>query len=841
MTTPETSPPAPRRWLRIVVRGLLAVTGGLLVAAIGGALWLRAALHGSLPIVDGEWPLAGLHMPVRVERDAHGVPVIRGATREDVARATGYVHAQERFFQMDLQRRSAAGELAALIGPAVAGNDRSVRVHRFRDVARRVIEAAPPAQRALIEAYAAGVNAGLAALRRPPFEYLALRAAPEPWRAEDSALVILAMFLVLQDDTGAREATLGVMHDTLPAALFEFLAPRGTEWDAPIAGDPLPTPPIPGPGVFDLRHREPALARRTAPRSTPAGGLPPRDERADDEGAEEWSEGPVAGSNNWAVAGRLTSDGGALVADDMHLPLRVPNIWYRATLVWTEGPGDRRVTGVTLPGVPVVVTGSTGAIAWGFTNTQADWSDVVEIEVDPSDHDAYRVPASAAPGGVRKFEHASETIRVKGQPDQTLDVVATLWGPVVGKDRFGKPRVLRWVAHDPEAVNFALFGLEQARGLDDALAVAAASGIPAQNFVCADATGRIGWTVAGRIPRRVGFDGRLPGSWADGRRRWDGWLRPAEYPRIVDPPSGRLWTANARVVDGPMLALLGDGGYDVGARAGQIRDDLAAIPGATPEAMLAVQLDDRARFLSRWRDLLLALLTPEAIAGSPARAEARRLVETTWTGHASIDSVAYRIVKGFRSTVATTALDAITAPCTEAEPSFHYSRLEQREGPLWRLVSERPEHLLDPRFRSWEEQMLAALDTTVALVTRGGTPLAQASWGRRNVVRIQHPLSLAVPRLSSWLDIPPEPLPGDDAMPRVQSPDFGASERFVVSPGHEERGLFQMPGGQSGHPLSPWYHEGYATWARGEPAPFLPGPAAHVLVLMPASATTPSR
>jgi penicillin amidase len=835
MTTIDTPRPPGRRWLRALVRGVLAVVGLLIFVVMGGALWLGATLRGSLPILVGERPLAGLHMPVRVERDAHGVPVIRGATRDDVARATGYVHAQERFFQMDLQRRSAAGELAALVGPAVVGNDRSVRLHRFRDVARRVLETAPPAQRALIDAYTAGVNTGLAALRQPPFEYLALRATPEPWREEDSVLVILAMFLELQDDTGARESTLGVMHDTLPAALFDFLAPRGTEWDAPIVGAPIATPPIPGPDTFDLRHREPALARRFVPARMSADQTSAEEMRAEEVRAEDWSEGPVAGSNNWAVAGRLTSDGGALVANDMHLPLRVPIIWYRAALVWTEAAGERRVTGVTLPGVPVVVTGSTGTIAWAFTNTHADWSDVVEIAIDPSDPGAYRTP-----DGPRRFEHAAETIHVKGQPDQTLEVVSTIWGPVIGKDRFGRPRVLRWVAHDPEATNFALFGLESAAGLDDALAVAATSGIPAQNFVCADATGRIGWTVAGRIPRRVGFDGRLPGSWADGKRRWDGWLRPEEYPRVVDPPSGRIWTANARVVDGRMYALLGDGGYDVGARAGQIRDDLMAIPSATPEAMLAVQLDDQARFLSRWRDLLLAILTPEATAGSPPRAEARRLVETTWTGHASIDSVAYRIVKGFRSTLATMTLDAITAPCTEADASFHYSRLEQREGPLWRLVSERPEHLLDPRFHSWEEQMLAALDTTIGLLTRDGTPLALATWGRRNVVRIQHPLSLAVPRLSAWLDVPPEPLPGDDAMPRVQSTDFGASERFVVSPGHEERGLFQMPGGESGHPLSPWYHDGYAAWARGEPAPFLPGAAAHVLVLIP-TAHTPAR
>src|SRR5262245_25064521 len=187
--------PKRRGWLRAFARLVLALVGLLILILLGGGLWLRGALRGSLPILEGEWPLPGLSAPARVERDAHGVPVIRGATRADVARVTGWVHAQERFFQMDLQRRSAAGELAELVGSAVVDADRGVRVHRFRDVARRVVEAAPPEARALIEAYTDGVNAGLAALRQPPFEYLALRATPAPWRPEDCPLTILAMFL----------------------------------------------------------------------------------------------------------------------------------------------------------------------------------------------------------------------------------------------------------------------------------------------------------------------------------------------------------------------------------------------------------------------------------------------------------------------------------------------------------------------------------------------------------------------------------------------------------------------------------------------------------------------
>src|SRR5262249_41605848 len=204
------------------------------------------------------------------------------------------------------------------------------------------------------------------------------------------------------------------------------------------------------------------------------------------------------------------------------------------------GPGARReggpheTRGVPRPGTPAVVVGSNGHVAWGFTNSEGDWADLVVVEPDPADKDAYRTPE-----GPRRFEHARETIRVKGAPDESLDVVETIWGPVVDKDHKGRARALRWVAHDPEGVNLRLGDLDDARTLAEAQAVANQSGAPAQNFVAVDADGHIGWTILGRMPRRVGFDGRAPSSWADGRHRWDGWLAASEYPRVVDPPSGR--------------------------------------------------------------------------------------------------------------------------------------------------------------------------------------------------------------------------------------------------------------------------------------------------------------
>ena len=805
---------------RLWPRALAGVLLALALAAGAGFGLAGARLHDSLPLVRGEQVLPGLAEAVRIERDALGVPVIRGRSRVDVARATGFVHAQERFFQMDLLRRRAAGELAALVGEAALPADREVRPLQLRAVARRAVASLPAEERALLAAYTDGVNAGLRALRAMPFEYLPLRGEPRPWLGEDSLLCALTMYLTLQGELAEQESTLGLMHDLLPPALFEFLTPRGTEWDAPLRGVPFPQPAPPGPEVIDLRRQPPLLSRPSASAAPLAA-----DER------------PSLGSNNWAVDAAHSATGAAILANDMHLGLAVPNTWYRASLVFEQDGAERRVTGATLPGAPFVVVGSNGRVAWGFTNSQGDWADLVVLDPDPGHPDAYRTP-----GGPRRFEHASETIQVKGGDDVKVEILRTIWGPVIDKDHTGHRRALAWVALRDGGVNAALVRMEQASSLAEAQALAPACGIPEQNLVVADAAGHIGWTVVGRIPRRFGHDGRLPVSWADGSSGWDGWLPAEEYPRVVDPPSGRIQTANARVVDGEDLRKVGFGGYDLGARQRQIRDDLLAIDRASEADMLRVQLDDRAVFLERWQRLLVELLGPEATAGHPPRAEARALVEG-WGGHASTDSAGYRIVRSFRMRVAADVFAPLLRPCAAADPEFDYLGTRpgrpsrghrQWEGPLWALVTQKPAHLLDPAYPSWEARLLASLDAVLLELSGDGRRLAERTWGERNTTQIDHPLARALPLVGGWLDMPHHRLPGDSHMPRFQSAQAGASERMAVSPGHEERGYFHMPAGQSGNPRSPHYGDGHAAWERGEPTPFLPGPAVEVLTLAPA-------
>ena len=740
-----------------IFRILLAVVAVMLVVAVGASVWAYRQIAGSLPQLDGQVQVAGIRGPVTIERDSRGIPTIRAGNRLDVAFATGFVHAQDRFFQMDLLRRNSAGELAELVGPAVAPADRRVRVHRFRDAAQRVFAKADADERAPLEAYAAGVNAGLASLSKKPFEYLLLGVEPVPWKPEDSGLVMFSMYLDLQGEDYRDEATLAPMHDVLPESMFEFLAPRGTQWDAPIDGEAFATPPVPAAEVFDTRKPGAVALSRLRPLGSTA------------------LEGSVhLGSNNWAVSGKRTADGRALVADDMHLGIRVPHVWYRASFVWPEqegAQGERRITGVSLPGTPAIVVGSNGHIAWGFTNSEGDWSDIVLIEADPNDKDSYLTP-----DGPRKFEHHQETIHVAGAPDETIEVVSTIWGPVMDHDHRGQDRARRWVAHDTDGVNLDLLKMETIDSLDEALRQANLSGSPAQNFVVADDQGHIAWTILGRIPRRVGFDGRLPTSWADGKCRWDGYLEPEEYPRIVDPENGRLWTANARVVSGEMLAKLGDGGYDLGARAQQIRDDLVALDTMSEVDMLRIQLDDRAVFLRPWRDVLLEVLSAEAIAADPRRGELRQFVEN-WGDRAAVDSVGFRVVRTFRKQLITQLSDVLISPCKVVDSKFTIANLDRTEGPVWRLVSQRPAHLIDPRYQTWNELLLAAADAVI-LDASSGRPatakvsdssggdaknagaatepaaLAKYTWGGYNTTRIQHPLSLAVPMLASWLDMP---------------------------------------------------------------------------------------
>jgi penicillin amidase len=803
-----------RRSLRIA--GFAALAS--IVLAAGAALWLRHTLRASLPDYNGTLPLAGLTDSVAVERDSLGVVTIRAANPADEVRALGFVHAQERFFQMDLLRRSGAGEIAALVGAAGIEMDRERRIHQLRRTAERVVRELPAEHGRLLEVYAEGVNAGLAALDARPFEYLLLGREPEPWSPVDSILVVGAMYFDLQQSNAGFERSELVARAVLPDQLADLLYPRFTPWDAPLVGEPGPPAAIPAPSIYNLASIDPDIlaASRIRPHAT----------------GEAISRIAV-GSNNWAVGGDLTPSGAAILANDPHLGLRVPAIWFRASLV-RDG---RRVTGATLPGMPAVVFGSNGDVAWGVTNAYGDWTDLVVLEPDPDNASRYLTR-----NGAETVAAVSSPIEVAGGETVDFAFEATRFGPVVGTLPDGRRLAVRWVAHESDGYALDFWDLAAARDLAAALAIAQSSGIPAQNFVAADRAGSIGWTIAGAIPRRLADD---RSSLSSEGLAWEGWLRPDEYPVVVDPGDGLIWTANGRVVDGAMLAAVGDGNYDLGARGGQIRDRLRSLgDAATVSDMLAIQLDDEALFLERWREALLALLDSDngSLGGEryapgvdPLLEAARAAVEES-AGRAAADSVGYRLVRGWRLNMIERMTAALTAEVAAADPGWTYVT-QREEHWAWALFEAEPPHLLDPAYESWQAFKRDGLERYLRDALGVETPagLGTRTWGELNTIRVRHPLSAALPLVSRWLDMPAARLPGDTDMPRVQTRRFGASARFAVSPGDEGSGYFHMPGGQSGHPLSPYYGAGHEDWALGRPTPFLPGAPIDRLRLLPAA------
>lgn len=475
--------------MKIWILRILFGVGSVVLVAAFAAWWM---IRGSLPMLDGELVVAGLDHAARIERDEQGIPTIRGSTRRDLALATGFVHGQDRFFQMDMIRRKAAGELSEMFGAAALPLDRHHRFHRFRARAQAVMQTLTATERAILDAYASGVNAGLGSLSARPFEYLLLREQPKPWRTEDTMLVVYAMFMQLNDDRARGGVQRGLAKSVLPANVYAWLYPNGTSWDAPLVGGAIETVPMPDAGDYAIRHVE----------------------------------------------------------------------------------------------------------------------------------------------------------------------------------------------------------------------------------------------------------------------------------------------------------------------------------------------------LGRWRTLLLEVLA----SGGREMEEYRSLVEN-WIPAASADSVGYRLVRAFRMQVRQNVFTALTTPVRDVHGEDADLLIShQFEAPLWSILTEKPRHLLPANFESWDALMLAAVRENIgSLETRFEGALSERTWGELNTAQIAHPISGAVPWLSGWLDMPREALPGDANLPLAQSPDFGASQRFSVSPGDEANGLMHMPTGQSGHPMSPFYRRGHEDWVSGAPSPFLPGPTRHRLTLKPAA------
>jgi penicillin amidase len=768
--------------------------------------FIGMTLRASLPVLEGERSLPGLAWPVQVTSEFYGIPTITAQTRGDAMRALGYVTARDRLFQMDLSRRYSAGRLAEIFGHAALQSDIRQRSIGFNRVATAILAALPPDQREVLQAYADGVNAFIAHMHTPPFEFLLLGYRPDPWTMEDSILVALNMFQTLAGDED-DERMLTIMDTVLPPEAVAFLTPDTDSYTTVLLGGPdsrRPIQPIPVQALAALR-RPPRVGSQQAAQIFKTGDVP-------------------SGSNNWAVARAKTADGRAILANDMHLPLSVPNIWYRAELRY----GDVDMAGVLLPGVPVVVAGSNGHVAWGVTNSKSDVLDLVQLDMNPANPEEYRTP-----GGWQRFAVVPEIIQVQGGTQVVTEIKLTIWGPVSPQPLMGQPVAMRWTALDPQAVDIGLLHMDQATTLAEAIAVSNRFRGPPLHVLIADASGRIAWTYSGRIPIRQRFDGSSSTSWADGHIGWAGYIPPEALPRVLDPPADFLVTANNRTLGKDYPYVVGHN-FDHSYRAYQISKRLREMDQITERDMFRLQLDTTSHFYDFYHQLALAVLTAAARADQPLLAAAHQHL-SVWNGQAAVESVGFALLVQFRERLLADVFTPFLTQCQAVDPDFAYV-WRNRETPLRMLLTARlPALLPDPTYVTWEAFIRGKLLESLQQLRRAYrvTSVAQLTWGRVNTAHIAHPLAEALPILGRLLNMPQDALPGCTYCIRAMRSDWGASERLVVSPGRHADGLLHMPGGQSGHPFSPNYNDQHDFWVRGVPLPFLPGPTLHTLRLIP--------
>ncbi len=766
----------------------------LVIILVGASAAIYFTMRASLPTVRGKIKVDHLKAKVIVERDALGIPTINADNREDVAFALGFIHAQDRFFQMDLLRRSAAGELSELFGPKAVDADKAKRLHRFRFLSKQILKSLSPEKLAIIRAYTAGVNQGLNALSAWPVEYLLLLQGPSPWLLEDTLLVSYALFFELQDSNGDLDLARGYMKNTLPSDVYDFLINNGSKWDSTLDHTKLPILPIPDEKSFAYVSKGKHRISQEAIDHTDLGG-----------------------SNSWVAA----YDNKATLACDMHLRLTVPNIWYRASFIYkNERKSITKIYGATFPGIPFMIVGSNTKIAWGFTNAFVDTTDLIILENDEKDPNLYLTKE-----GPKSIEKTLERIYVKGQYPIDFVIESTLYGPIIDHLYFKKRLALQWIAHNKEALNLNLFALEEIESVESALKIAADVGVPVLNFMIADHKGHIGWTLLGKVPKRAGYDGTYPVSFNDGTKKWLGLKDFREYPFLYDSQEAYLWTANNRQMGGKWEDFFGKSGYRNGIRGFQIEQALSQNKEFTEKDHLAIQLDIKAIFFRRWQSLMLREL--QKGQGNPQRDALKETVEN-WDGTCDKLSTGYYWTRAFRESVVKKTLGKLLAPCYAANPKFTYAGLDFEE-PVWMIASEQPLYLKAPQFATWNEELLDIVDDIISKAPL--QKIKTMTWGERNILNLQHPISKAISFLAPLFDMPKVQLSGDTYVPRVSGPSEGASQRLIVTPGQEENGIFHAPCGQSGHPLSPHYRDGESAWLEGLATPFLPSQPINRLIL----------
>lgn len=779
------------RFARTALRTLVVLAAVLALAVAGGWFWLR----GSLPPLAGELRLPGLQAPVTIVRDAAAVPHIRAASVRDAWFALGVVHAQDRLWQMEMSRRIAGGRVAEALGPPALDTDRLLRTLGLARVAERNYRNLDDESRAVLDAYAAGVNAWIDAHGGPlPPEFLLTGVRPEAWRPADSLAWLKVMALDLGSNWSGELSRLRLAEQLPTARIQEFLPPT------PYAG-PLP--------VADYA----ALYRQL---DLPLAALGP-EPRTDNDGL---------GSNNWVVAGSRSASGKPLLANDPHLGLTVPAIWYFAHL---EAPG-LRVIGATLPGVPLVVIGRNERIAWGLTNTNPDVQDLYIERSDPADPDRYRTP-----DGWQPYERREEILHVRNAADERLSVRVSRHGPLLPDARVGDALpagyglALAWTALADDDTTFrAASRLAYAhdwQAFDAALRDFVA---PQQNFVYADVDGHIGFVSPGRIPlRRPDNDllGLAPAPGWDARYDWGGWVPYEELPRVLDPADGVLSSANERIVPPGYRWHLTDE-WQPAYRAERIHELLAVTPRHTPASFRQMHADIRSGLAA---EVLPKLLRLAAAADFPADARDWRQRLSRWDFEMRSAAAEPLVFAAWYR--------ALTRRLYADELGPEFARLwDQRTTFVNNVLDDRDaqarwcDDVTTDATETCTQQVVAALTEALAdLRVRYGSDESGWRWGPAHPAVAEHRPFSKLAWLRPLFELR-RPVGGDVSTLDVARYFIGdaeepyaarhvASLRMIVDLADPDASTFMHSGGQSGNPLSAHYADLLDRWTRVEALP----------------------
>ena len=760
--------------MRKTLRILTVVVVFLLLLAAGAFFHLRR----SLPQVEGEIVLAGLEAPVEILRDPHGVPHIFARSMSDASFALGFVHAQDRLWQMETSRRLASGRVAELAGPAALPVDRMMRTLGLRRVAAENLRRYNAETRQLLGAYAAGVNAFLATKPVLPPEFLLSGIEPEPWSTLDSVVWTKVMALDLGGNWRNELLRMHLSRSLPMERVRQFLPPY--PGDEPLK-------------IRDLRSLYEGIGMPLTP------GWPP------------------GASNSWAVSGARSASGKPLLANDPHLRLTTPPVWYFAHL---STPGVD-VIGATLPGVPGVVIGHNQRIAWGFTNTGTDVQDLYLEKVLADGR-------YATPAGPREFKLVRERIRVKGQPEEELLVRISRHGPVISHESSGHALALAWTAlQDDDVTGQAIFRVAGARDWKSFLAATRDYYAPMQTISYADVDGNIGYASIGRVPvRKPGNDlrGLVPAPGWDARYDWTGWIPFDQLPRVLNPRDGMVVNANHKT-NPPGYRQFITSEWQPPYRANRIAELLAATPKHTLQTFARMQMDVLSpvvrealpRLLAtqaksdRARDALQRLAAWDA---TMAADRAEPLIAIAWWREISRGLYADELGSAFRATWGMRA-------------QFVSNALNGRGGAERWCDDTRTE-----RIESCDDVLADALERALDdLARRYGSNPDRWRWGEAHFAWSVHRPFSRVPWLAPFFEIR-VPVPGDAYTLNVGQTDFNdeaepyasrhaPSLRAIYDLADLEASVFVHSAGQSGNPLSRHYRDLSRLWARGEYVPML--------------------